>query len=95
MLAREREVAQAALARGDKVGPYPQRPAFSPIHLRETDPRRHAALLLQGRALTALRQRKYQEQLLSRTDEQLSTLQGLVRRPVPFSPELASVPPAG
>lgn len=35
----------------------------------------------QSRALTALRQRKYQEQLLSRTDIQLSTLQGLVRRP--------------
>lgn len=29
--------------------------------------------------MTALRQRKYQEQLLSRTDTQLSTLQELVR----------------
>ena len=52
----------------------------------------HAVLLsriLQARALTALRQRKYQEQLLSRTDIQLSTLQGLVRRLV-FSSHLGS-----
>jgi charged multivesicular body protein 6 len=32
-----------------------------------------------ARALTALRQRKYQETLLSQTDSQLETLQKLVR----------------
>jgi charged multivesicular body protein 6 len=35
-----------------------------------------------AKALTALRQRKYQESLLSKTDGQLETLQNLVRCPV-------------
>ncbi|KLT40431.1 Snf7-domain-containing protein [Cutaneotrichosporon oleaginosum] len=49
VLDREREIAKAALAKGDK-----------------------------RRALLALRQRKYQEQTLLRTDQQLATLQELV-----------------
>lgn len=37
------------------------------------------------RALTALRQRKYQETLLQQTDSQLETLQNLVRFPLSLS----------
>jgi charged multivesicular body protein 6 len=77
-LDREQEIAKEALKTGDKVSTMSATSRHILSRMLSCWAGR-PVLIEQRRALTALRQRKFQEGLLTKTDGQLQTLQELVR----------------